>query len=65
MAEYTIVLLLLVVVLIASPDVITQIIDALKDLYEAFTVAIGQTYPTPEGSIGRLDSLIIENFINS
>lgn len=38
--EYTIVLMLAVVVLLARPDVITQIVDALKEAYAAFVFAL-------------------------
>lgn len=38
--EYTVVVMALVIVLIAKPDLITQIVTALKDLYAAFVYAI-------------------------
>lgn len=47
--EYTLISILVVIVLIASPSAIDQILDALKGLYQAFAFAIGITYPTPGG----------------
>ncbi|MBB6368804.1 MULTISPECIES: hypothetical protein [Xanthomonas] len=38
--EYTVVVMALVIVLIAKPDVITEVVTALKDLYAAFVYAI-------------------------
>ncbi|MDV0438590.1 hypothetical protein [Xanthomonas sacchari] len=38
--EYTVVVMALVIVLIAKPDVITDVVTALKDLYAAFVYAI-------------------------
>lgn len=38
--EYSIVLILLVIVLIAQPSVITELLNAMKDAYEAFIYAI-------------------------
>lgn len=38
--EYTVVVMALVIVLIAKPDVITEVVTALKDLYVAFVYAI-------------------------
>lgn len=38
--EYTVVLLGAVIVLLARPDVITQIVTAVKDVYKAFVYAI-------------------------
>ncbi len=46
--EYTIVLMLAVVVLLARPDVITQIVDALKEAYAAFVFALSfSSIPSP------------------
>ena len=38
--EYTVVVVALAIVLIAKPDVITELVTALKDLYAAFVYAI-------------------------
>ncbi len=38
--EYTIVLMLAVVVLLARPDVITELVETLKEIYAAFVYAI-------------------------
>ena len=38
--EYTIVLLGAVIILLANPDVICQIVKALKEVYDAFVYAI-------------------------
>ncbi|MBD7923246.1 MULTISPECIES: hypothetical protein [Xanthomonas] len=38
--EYTVVVMALVIVLIANPNVITDVVTALKDLYAAFVYAI-------------------------
>jgi hypothetical protein len=38
--EYTLVVIALVIVLIAEPDVITEVVTALRDLYAAFVYAI-------------------------
>lgn len=46
--EYTIVLMCAVVVLLARPDVITQIVDALKEAYAAFVYAMSfSSIPSP------------------
>lgn len=46
--EYTIVLMLAVLVLLARPDVITQIVDALKEAYAAFVFALSfSSIPSP------------------
>lgn len=46
--EYTLVLMLAVVVLLARPDVITQIVDALKEAYAAFVFALSfSSLPSP------------------
>lgn len=46
--EYTIVLMCAVLVLLARPDVITQIVDALKEVYAAFVYAISfSSIPSP------------------
>lgn len=47
MMEYVLITLFIIVVLIASPNVIEEIINAIKDVYRAFVYAIGMTYPTP------------------
>jgi Flp pilus assembly pilin Flp len=53
--EYVVIALLIVIILLASPNVIAQLIEAIKQLYEAFTVAIGRTYVAPEsGASSRL-----------
>ncbi|MCW0372657.1 hypothetical protein [Xanthomonas sacchari] len=38
--EYTVVVMALVIVLIAKPDLITAVVTALKELYSAFVYAI-------------------------
>ncbi|MCC4592609.1 hypothetical protein [Xanthomonas sacchari] len=38
--EYTVVVMALVIVLIAKPDVITEVVTTLKELYAAFVYAI-------------------------
>lgn len=38
--EYAVVLIALVLVLIAKPDVVTELVQALKDAYAAFVHAI-------------------------
>lgn len=38
--EYTVVVIAVVIVLIARPDVITEVLDALKQAYSAFVHAI-------------------------
>ncbi|MBO9873421.1 MULTISPECIES: hypothetical protein [Xanthomonas] len=38
--EYTVVVMALVIVLIAKPDLITEVVTALKELYSAFVYAI-------------------------
>lgn len=38
--EYTVVVMMLVIVLIAKPDLITEVVTALKDMYSAFVYAI-------------------------
>lgn len=43
--EYTIITLLVVVVLIADTNVIAMVIDAVKQLYGAFTFALSITTP--------------------
>ncbi|RMH93822.1 hypothetical protein EBB59_04030 [Lysobacter pythonis] len=46
--EYVIVLICAVVVLLAKPDVITQIVDAIKQIYSAFVYAISfSSIPSP------------------
>ena len=46
--EYTIVLMCAVVVLLARPDVITQLVDALKEAYAAFVYAMSfSSIPSP------------------
>lgn len=45
--EYTLVALLTVVVLITGPNVMSEVIDAFKDMYQAFSYAVGLTYPAP------------------
>ncbi|MDO5505032.1 MAG: hypothetical protein Q4F49_01890 [Pseudoxanthomonas suwonensis] len=42
-AEYTVVLLAAVIVLLARPDVITELVDALKAIYRAFTFSISMS----------------------
>ncbi|MGY0505794.1 hypothetical protein [Luteimonas sp. e5] len=38
--EYTVVLAAVVIVLLARPDVITELVEAMKSVYEAFVYAI-------------------------
>ena len=38
--EYTVVVMALVIVLIAKPDLMTEVVTALKELYSAFVYAI-------------------------
>lgn len=38
--EYTVVVIALVIVLVAKPDVIAEVVDALKQAYAAFVHAI-------------------------
>lgn len=38
--EYTVVVIAVVIILIARPDVITEIVDAIRQLYAAFVSAI-------------------------
>lgn len=47
MVEYALISALVVIVLLSGPSVITQILEAIRQVYEAFTFAIGLTYPTP------------------
>jgi Flp pilus assembly pilin Flp len=47
MMEYVLITLLIVIVLIASPNVIEEIVNALKEVYRAFVYALGMSYPTP------------------
>lgn len=47
MVEYALISALVVIVLVSGPSVITQILEAIRQVYEAFTFAIGLTYPTP------------------
>lgn len=41
--EYTVVLLAAVIVLLARPDVITALVEALKTVYRAFTYSISMS----------------------
>lgn len=43
--EYAVVTVLFVLALIASPNVIPELMDALKRVYQAFTYAISVSYP--------------------
>lgn len=45
--EFSIITFLVVVVLIAEPNVITLLLDAIKQVYGAFTSALSMTFPTP------------------
>ena len=46
--EYTIVLMLAVVVLLARPDVITELVETLKEIYAAFVYAMSfSSIPSP------------------
>ncbi|GAB3339081.1 hypothetical protein [Marilutibacter aestuarii] len=45
--EYSIIALLIVVVLIADENVIAQLMQAIKDLYGAFSHALSMTFPSP------------------
>ncbi|MBB1061990.1 hypothetical protein [Marilutibacter spongiae] len=46
--EYSIITFFVVVVLIANPNVVSQLMQAMKDVYEAFSYALSMTYPTPD-----------------
>jgi hypothetical protein len=39
-------------VLLMSPNVILEIVDAIKQAYAAFTFALGLTYPSPDDLLG-------------
>jgi|GEM_PF-2738568 len=43
--EYTLIAFLLVVVLVSQGNAIAQLMQAIKDLYEAFSYAISMTFP--------------------
>lgn len=43
--EYSIIALLVVVVLIANDNVVGQLMQAIKDLYAAFSYALSMTFP--------------------
>lgn len=45
--EYLLVTSLVVVILVAEPNVVVQLMDAIKQVYRAFTFALGLTYPAP------------------
>jgi len=45
--EFSIITFLAVVVLLAEPDVVTMLMDAIKQVYGAFTSALSMTFPTP------------------
>lgn len=45
--EYLLVTSLVVIVIIAEPNVVVEVMDAIKQVYRAFTFALGLTYPTP------------------
>lgn len=42
--EYTLVTFLVVLVLVANPNVITEIVDAIRSVYQAFAHAISVSY---------------------
>ncbi len=44
--EYLLVTSLVVIVLVAEPNVVVEVMDALKQVYRAFTFTLGFTYPT-------------------
>jgi Flp pilus assembly pilin Flp len=46
--EYAIITFFVVVVLITQDNVIAQVMQAIKDMYEAFSFAISMTFPTPD-----------------
>lgn len=45
--EYSIVVALFVLALIANPNVVVELIDAVKRIFQAFTFAISMSYPSP------------------
>lgn len=46
--EYSIVTFLVVVVLISQDNVVAQLMQAIKDLYGAFSFALSMTFPVPD-----------------
>ncbi len=45
--EYLLVTSLVVIVLVAEPNIVVELMNAIKQVYRAFTFALGLTYPTP------------------
>ncbi|MBB1088710.1 hypothetical protein H4F99_09430 [Lysobacter sp. SG-8] len=45
--EYSIIAMLVIVVLVANENVVGQLMQAIKDLYGAFTHALSVTFPSP------------------
>lgn len=46
--EYSIIAFLVVVVLISQENVVAQLMQAIRDLYGAFSFALSMTFPVPE-----------------
>lgn len=46
--EYSIITFLAVIVLISQENQIARIMEAIKDLYEAFSFSLSMTFPTPD-----------------
>lgn len=50
--EYTVVSAVFLLALVAAPNVIPELMEAIKKLYQAFTYAISVSYPSP--SVGDI-----------
>lgn len=46
--EYSIIAFLVVVVLISQDNVVARLMQAIRDLYGAFSFALSMTFPVPE-----------------
>ncbi|QDH71594.1 hypothetical protein [Marilutibacter alkalisoli] len=44
--EYSIITMLVIVVLVANDNVVGQLMQAIKGMYEAFSYALSMTFPT-------------------
>ena len=45
--EYVVVTAIFLLALVAAPDVVPELMEAIKKLFQAFTYVISVSYPTP------------------
>lgn len=45
--EYLVVTVIFLLALVAAPDVIPELMEAIRKMYQAFTFAVSTSYPSP------------------